>query len=496
MNTSIATSTATVASAASIRAAAAAKAAEAAATVEAAAVEAAAVPNKAEAAAAEAATAAEATEAAAVEAATAAEATTADDTTAEAASTKVTKATVPDTTAPNVTAFTLTAPDIPIDVATTAATMTVGTVTTEARETSRVISTANKVNATTATKRKKNKHGEAVPAVKGKEVRIGKGVRVYSTKAQLKSHVKQGDPQYDIIKTHGEGFRFYGCIQESYNRKGWWVVAFDLFPTDGKSVAVPRVLLVTIPPGGDEPAYHHRNDKIAEAVANIEMLGSECDNNHCDILLADSDDDDDDLVEEGVGNGSHAQKKKKKKVSKKVESIRSFLSMSDDGVLDATTFDHYYGEGENDFIRWDILKEGEEIVDDVMQHPPNTSPFKIDIPWTASVNNTDYFGIFFEHFFPLLEGKAAVLDKYLSDERCSAYTYTQHDSDDDGSLDSNDSLLASFQSNSNINNMSEFRGAGKNGETRERVVPRRSMRGQSSANERRQTRPLRAASAS
>jgi hypothetical protein len=72
------------------------------------------------------------------------------------------------------------------------------------------------------------------------------------------------------------------------------------------------------------------------------------------------------------------------------------------------------------------LKEGDEIVNDVMQHPAAASPFSIDIPWTASMFGNNYFGIFFEHFFPSREGKAAVLDKYLSDERCSAYTYVRH----------------------------------------------------------------------
>jgi hypothetical protein len=143
------------------------------------------------------------------------------------------------------------------------------------------------------------------------------------------------------------------------------------------------------------------------------MLGSESDNNHCNILLCANDDDDDDgnnLDEMDVDN-PETSKKKKKKVSRKVASLQSFLNMSNDGVLAATTFAHYYGEGENDFIRWEILKEGDEIVDDVMQHPAAASPFAIDIPWTASTFGNNYFGIFFEHFFPPLEGKAAVLDK-------------------------------------------------------------------------------------
>jgi len=144
-------------------------------------------------------------------------------------------------------------------------------------------------------------------------------------------------------------------------------------------------------------------------------------------LCANDDDDDGNNLDEMDGDNPKTSKKKKKKVSRKVASLQNFLNMSNDGVLAATTFDHYYREGENDFIWWEILKEGDKIVDDVMQHPDAASPFAIDIPWTASTFGNNYFGIFFEHFFLSLEGKAAVLDKYLSDERCSAYTYVQHD---------------------------------------------------------------------
>ena len=288
-----------------------------------------------------------------------------------------------------------------------------------------MISTANKVNAVTQRKTKKNRNGETIAAVT-KGVRIARGVRVYSTTAQMRSRIKQSEPQYDSIKTFGDGFRFYGTVIGSANgKKGWWNVEYDLFPTETKMISMPRGILTTVPPGADEPAYHPRHDKIAEAINNIETL-VECDNNHCDILLADSDDD---LIlsEQEDNDENPLPKKKKKKVTKKVASLRSFLDMSDECVLEAVTFDHYYGEDEGDFIRWDILKDGEEIVEDMMHHPPTASPFAIDIPWSPSVHKNNYFEIFFEHFFPPLEGKAAVLDEYLSDERCSAYTYYKHD---------------------------------------------------------------------
>ena len=66
-----------------------------------------------------------------------------------------------------------------------------------------------------------------------------------------------------------------------------------------------------------------------------------------------------------------------------------------------------------------ILKEGEEITHDVMQHLEKQDPFLIDIPWLPTTEQNDYFGIFFQHFFLSQKGKAEQLDKSLSDSRAS-----------------------------------------------------------------------------
>jgi hypothetical protein len=295
--------------------------------------------------------------------------------------------------------------------------MTVTTVSAGAREKSPIISTANKVNAITSTKTRRTKDGTLVSSVKDKAVRIGKNVHVFSTKAQLISRVKQGDPQYEIISRNGDGFRFYGRIVAPDVRKGWWVCEYDLFPIDAKTLRISRTQCTTVRDGEEEPEHHPRNEKIARAIANIEVL-EESEAEDFDLVL----DDGDGIQEED----DRTRPKKKKKVSRKVKSINSFLSMSEDGVLDATTFDHYWGEGEEDYVRWEILKEGEEISSDVMSHP-STSPYSTKIPWNASINNNDFFNIFFDHFFPSLEGNAALLDEYLSSERCTAYNYVKRE---------------------------------------------------------------------
>ena len=292
--------------------------------------------------------------------------------------------------------------------------MTVSTVDASVRASSPIISTANQVNAKTTAKRKVNKQGDLVAAVSSTQPKIKPGIRVFSTREQLIVHMKQGDPAYNIVNNVGKGFRFYGKVSTSDKKKGWYNVEYDLFPTDARSLRLPRTSLTTMRQGQEEPQYDKRHDKVEQVLADLELL--EPDPEDFDLVLPDSDED-----EEEDNSGGHKKKSKRKK-TRKVLSLESFINMSDESVLAATTFNHYYGEDDNDFIQWTILQEGEEIVDDVMIHEENKSPYKIDIPWKPDVRTLDYCEIFFKYFFPPLEGKAALLDKYLSDPRCSGHT--------------------------------------------------------------------------
>ena len=153
-------------------------------------------------------------------------------------------------------------------------------------------------------------------------------------------------------------------------KKGWWHIQYDLFPVDAKSLKISRGACCTIVAGQDKPQYDPRHDKVDEAIALLEILESEPEEDY-HLALPDSDDN-----KGEVNAGTKTKKKKKKKKTRKVTSIESFFRMSDDGVLEATTFDHYHGEGNGDFIWWDILKDGGEIVVDAMKHNnEDESPF-------------------------------------------------------------------------------------------------------------------------
>ena len=142
--------------------------------------------------------------------------------------------------------------------------------------------------------------------------------------------------------------------------------------------------------GEDEPQFDPRHDKVSDASARLELLESEPEED-CDMALPDSSDK---VSNNGTGGGDTKPKRKKKK-TRKVLSIESFLAMDDDGVKNATTFHHFHGEGKNDYIEWTILKEGEEILTDVMQHQPQDgSPFLTDIKWHPQTQMVNYFDVF------------------------------------------------------------------------------------------------------
>ena len=185
---------------------------------------------------------------------------------------------------------------------------------------------------------------------------------------------------------------------------------YDLFPSDAKSLRISRGLCSTIASRQDEPRYQVRLEQL-------EIIDSEPDDD-IDLVLRDSDDDDADGTSAPVAVKKRNKKQKKK--SRKIKSLKSFLDMGDGGVLRSETFDHYHGKGDDEFICWEILKDGNEITDDIMEHDSD-SPFRIDIPWSPETTFVKYFDVFFKYFFPLLEGKAAVLDRYLSNPSCSGY---------------------------------------------------------------------------
>jgi hypothetical protein len=150
---------------------------------------------------------------------------------------------------------------------------------------------------------------------------------------------------------------------------------------DNVLVCLRRDALTTVKKGTEEKLYDHMDELMEEAINDLEKIGESDTEFDCDLALNTNEDnndaaifDDDEIECEQRGM------KTKKKMSKKVESINSFLRMTNDEVKAAVNFNHFYGEGSNDFISWEIMKDRDKITEDVMQHPERLDPFCINIP--------------------------------------------------------------------------------------------------------------------
>jgi hypothetical protein len=165
---------------------------------------------------------------------------------------------------------------------------------------------------------------------------------VYSTKNQLKSFVKHEDPPYDTIQNVGNSFQFNGIVIKADAKKGWWHVDYDMFPLNGKSLRIKQNMCSAAPEGQDELVHKFRNERVDAAIANLETLESDLDED-VELVVEDSDED------KNRGRTTNTKKKQKKK-TRKVLSLENFISMSDGSVFQAKTFDHYYGNGNADYI--------------------------------------------------------------------------------------------------------------------------------------------------
>ena len=61
---------------------------------------------------------------------------------------------------------------------------------------------------------------------------------------------------------------------------------------------------------------------------------------------------------------------KKNNVNYSKNSQDNFLKLLAVILQNAKSFQHYFGPGESDFIAWMILDNDEQIVEDMMDHPP------------------------------------------------------------------------------------------------------------------------------
>ena len=223
------------------------------------------------------------------------------------------------------------------------------------------------------------------------------------------------DPGRTVLNQHTHrNHNYFGvCVKKKDHRV--YLIKFDLFPADAQPVAISR--------------EHIKR-----------------------VLHQDEEEPPNDRPEEEIVEGEDVENAKKYNGGKKRnyanESIKAFVGMDAIGIKNAASFSLRYGAKDSDVIKWQILGEDEQIVTCPMEQKMkassapmavsapgarvagnpdqlNVNPFKKDIEWDPDPNKTEYNKIFFEHFFPSLEGKAEVADRIISDPRCGIYRMVQ-----------------------------------------------------------------------
>jgi len=232
------------------------------------------------------------------------------------------------------------------------------------------------VGTTTARKKK----------MKKTQTKIKLGCRIYSTRKTLFLCGLLNENQQNAIRAYPQNFRLHGTVKSGKGTSGY-NVEYDLFPAGDKLCrGVLRNRMVTLKEGEEEIELP---DSI-EAMAQIE--GDE--------------------------------EEKKKKASIYHQSLKTFTDLSTEEVESAKLFEMKYGNGDNDVIEWEmILGDNEHITEDNdhMEWPDDLQ-VKKDINFDDS---KDLAAIFFEDFFPCIQGHAKLIDEFHMDVRSPMFQTVQ-----------------------------------------------------------------------
>jgi hypothetical protein len=181
-------------------------------------------------------------------------------------------------------------------------------------------------------------------------------------------------------------FNYYGQVM-SGTAKSHYTIKFDALPHGHQEVdKVRRAVITVLERGEDEPDFDHRTASEIEECSEVAM---------------------------------------EKRKSPSEESTDEFCNLDKETIASATTFLHKYGEGDDEHVKWTILKDTEHITDDPMDIPDSVE-FKKEIDWGPDPDNMDYNKTFFDHFFPSIQGHAKLIDKFHADPR-SPYFHTVRD---------------------------------------------------------------------
>ena len=228
-----------------------------------------------------------------------------------------------------------------------------------------------------------------------KKPQIKHGCRVKIQKRNL-FQLCVNDVQRQLLSNQAQSRLYYGTVK-SGSAANHYSVAIDQFPMDNNRIKARRNVLTVVADNGEEKEFEH--DKVVDAAARDAIF-----------------DDESNYLPDG-------------RVNRKQKSTINFVHNHSDVLKETTSFQHFYGEGDNDYVEWKILADNEHIGEDQERlELPTNIEYKKDLPYDPDHDDEfDYNHWFFQEFFPCIKGHAAKMDKYLNDPRASYHSTMQRD---------------------------------------------------------------------
>ena len=205
-----------------------------------------------------------------------------------------------------------------------------------------------------------------------KKIRIGPGKRVFVKRKTLYLLAKA--EQQVCMKDKPDNYRLYGTVN-CRKGKSTYSIRFDEFPALHKELSLTRPRIGLVQHGEEETPDPNPEDDY-------------------------------DVLEEGP--------KKKKKLTPAEQSMKEFVDLGEDILRDTPQFRYVWGTNPDEHIDWKIFGDMEYITEEdgsPMQYPEELS-LKKEIDFRMGAEDNNLSEVFFEHFFPSVEGHAKLMDKF------------------------------------------------------------------------------------
>ena len=190
------------------------------------------------------------------------------------------------------------------------------------------------------------------------------------------------------MEKYGNSRNFHGTILSGSGKTGY-NIRFDDLPAGKQEVFVKRRTIIdVVDPAEEEKEYDH--------------------------------------VVEDMHTSPSKEKDKANSLPPMILCQQQFTNLNNDVVLDAATFDMKYEDENKDekILNWEIVP----VMDKVEW---GDIDFELDVEWKKDIAIDEEDGnladIFFDEFFPCIEGHGELIDDYHSNKNSPYHNTVQHD---------------------------------------------------------------------